>query len=337
MKLRLCLSLTILSLAPRTPTVFAQTQPCPTNAVFLALETEVRGYPARANGPTTPCAILKGAQTTLNTANSVSVSVNGYLHVLQFLTNGTVAIFPSDSTGNAAPSRVESTYTNDLIAIATDARVNDFTLSRRSAPAAVTVNLVGSTTPAFFYAPAGFAKSGGLAVDLDGNLLIGGYDASGKPLIQTLGTAANIANPALVRTLSGASTGLYAGDLNDYGHNEISLAIDPVSGELYVYTYSDTAGQQKISVFPPRATGNVAPTRVIAGPLTGIGAPGLLNSKIGVSADGRLFVAEANNRILVFAPGASGNVAPGQIIQDATLGNSAAAQGGVGVRSCQCR
>ena len=70
---------------------------------------------------------------------------------------------------------------------------------------------------------------------------------------------------------------------------------------------------------------------------TGITAPGILGtSKIAVSSDGRLFVAEPNSRILVFAPGANGNVAPSQIIADATPGSAQSAQGGIAVRSCDC-
>ena len=55
---------------------------------------------------------------------------------------------------------------------------------------------------------------------------------------------------------------------------------------------------------------------------------------IAVSSDGRLFVLEPNNRILVFAPGANGDLRPSQIIEDAgpveTLGT------GIAVRSVDC-
>src|SRR5262249_14140954 len=90
--------------------------------------------------------------------------------------------------------------------------------------------------------------------------------------------------------------------------------------------------QIKVSVFAARANGNVGPTREISGAatgITGLGSPGA--TKISVSSDGRLFVAEANRRILVFAPGAHGNVPPSQIIEDSSPGP--ADQGGVVVRS----
>ena len=102
--------------------------------------------------------------------------------------------------------------------------------------------------------------------------------------------------------------------------------------------YNTTADHTviQVSIFARGASGNVAPSRVISGPLTGIGAPGYAGAgKISVSADGRLFVAESGGRILVFAAGASGNTAPAQIITDPALGS--AGQGGIAVRSCLCQ
>jgi hypothetical protein len=323
---------------------------CPTNAVFLAITdyntsiSQVRGYPTRANGPTVPCQVLAGSNTTFSTVNGVAISIHGYLHVLQFLTNGTVAVFPPNANGNVSPDRIESTETNDLLAIATDASVNDFVLSRRSGPAAITVFQAGTTLPAASFNAPGFDLAGGaLAIDSQNNLIVGGYFATTvgsdqvfNPLIETLGTNASIKNPTVVRKLSGPKTGLLPGSSADYSNDQLSTAVDPFNGELYVYNYDYATQRRQISVFASGASGNVAPVRVISGALTQIGPPGELNNKIAVSADGRLFVAEANDRILVFAPGASGNVPPAQVIQDATIGAGAVAQGGIGVRSCSC-
>ncbi|TCF96209.1 hypothetical protein BZM27_55975, partial [Paraburkholderia steynii] len=68
--------------------------------------------------------------------------------------------------------------------------------------------------------------------------------------------------------------------------------------------------------------GNVRPIRTISGPATGIIGERLPppGNRIAVSPDGRLFVAEPNLRILAFAPGARGNVAPSQVIEDSTPG-----------------
>src|SRR2546426_179598 len=60
MKFNICASVACLVAVAASAQEF-----CPTNAVFLALEDQVRGYPLRANGPTTPCQVLVGQKTTL--------------------------------------------------------------------------------------------------------------------------------------------------------------------------------------------------------------------------------------------------------------------------------
>jgi len=279
------------ALAPSVALVAQSTTPCPTNAVFLALPDQVRGYSTRANGPTKPCQIIQGTNTTLTTGNSVTLSVNGYLHVLQFLTNGTVAIFLPADNGNVAPNRIESVLNNDLIALATDLNVNDFVLSNRSGPGGITVTEPSTTRAEFAFVAPGFNFGAALAIDKDNNLVVGGYDSELKPLIETMDTSASISSPAVLRTLAGANTGIFAMTAGDSSHNAMSTAVDPDTGELYVYSYSASSGAQKISVFARGASGNVAPVRVIAGTRTMIGPPGTLNNKIAVAGDGRLFVA----------------------------------------------
>lgn len=323
-------------LTPSAALLAQASSPCPTNAVFLALPDQVRGYPTKANGPTAPCQILQGAQTTLTTANSVSISVNGYLHVLQFLTNGTIAVFLPNANGNVAPNRIESVLNNDLIAEATDRQVNDFALSKRDGDAAISVTQPSTTRAEFAFVAPGFSVASALAIDKDDNLMVGGWDPNNNALVETLGTSASLGSPGVVRQLAGPNTGIFPGDIPDFINNTMSIATDPENGELYVYTYSPTQSMQKVLVFRQGASGNVAPVRVIAGPLTQIGPPGQLNNKIAVSGDGRLFVAEANDRILVFAPGSRGNVPPSQIIEDSTIGTTQVGAAGIGVRSCQC-
>lgn len=87
-----------------------------------------------------------------------------------------------------------------------------------------------------------------------------------------------------------------------------------------------------MSIFAAKANGDVRPIRIISGPATGITGPGLPpGNKIAISSDGRLFVAEPNLRILAFAPGARGNVAPSQVIEDSTPGP--VTFGGIALRS----
>jgi hypothetical protein len=336
MKKLVCTLCTLLCTA-RTG-LLAQAAPsvCPPNAVFLALVDEVRGYPTKANGLTEPCQIIQGPATTLTTANSVSVSINGYLHVLQVLTNGTIAVFLPNANGNVAPNRIESVLNNDLVAEATDRAVNDFALSRRDGNAAISVTEPSTDRAEDAFVAPEFGQACALAIDKDNNLMVGGYDENNNALIETMGTSVSLGAPSVVRQLTGPNTGLFPGDIPDFINNTMSIATDPVNGELFVYNYSPTEHKQEIRVFRQGASGNVHPVRVISGPLTQIGPPGQLNNKIAVASDGRLFVAEANNKILVFSPGARGNVSPAQIIQDSTIGNAEVGAGGIGVRSCKC-
>lgn len=75
------------------------------------------------------------------------------------------------------------------------------------------------------------------------------------------------------------------------------------SGNLYV---ANSAGS--ITVYPPTATGNVAPLRKIAGTATGLGG-GVFG--IAVDAAGHVYASNHyRNSITEYAPGANGNVAP---------------------------
>jgi hypothetical protein len=325
------------------PARFAFTQataPCPTNAVFLVLENEIRGYSMRANGNAVPCQVLHGSSTTLSTARAISFTADNNLHVMQFLTNGTINIFAPGSSGDATPARTVTTYTNDLISIATDSRNTDYILSNRARPNPIVAVPDGATTPMdTFYDPS-LAAAWSLAVDAQKSLLVAGYDSNGVATIDTYDTFDMYQHPTTprrLRRLQGAATGLLHGDPTAYVGNTIAIAVDPVSQELYVYNTDADSTTIQISVFPPHAQGNVAPVRVIRGPATQIGIPGVVGtSKISVAADGRLFDAEPNNRILVFAPGATGNVTPSQIIRDATTGGAPIDQGGVAARFCNC-
>jgi hypothetical protein len=312
---------------------------CPNNAVFLALEDEVRGYSLRANGSAPPCQLIQGANDGLGTARAIAVSKNGFLHIAQFLTNGTIDIFSPTANGNVAPTRSFSLPTNDLDGIAIDSKVNDFVASRRTFPPAVFVVPPGSSGPqlnAIVVSLPDLAFVGAVAIDADNNLLVGGYDATGACTIQTFATSRSLTSPPFIRTIRGPATGLFSNS-SSFTTNNVSIAVDPSSDELFVYNVSDT-GKTQVSVFASHASGNVRPVRVLSGAATGITGPGFIGAaKIALSSDGRLFVAEPNNRILVFAPGARGNVAPSQVIQDSSIGSTQVPQGGIAVRSCRCR
>lgn len=95
----------------------------------------------------------------------------------------------------------------------------------------------------------------------------------------------------------------------------VSLVRD-VAGRLYVGNRGPlTDPVSSITVYAGGASGNAAPVRTIAGPLTG-----LTNLRsIAVDASGKVYAAVLGARrgagaVLVFPPGAAGNVAPSQTI-----------------------
>ncbi|MGF6837634.1 hypothetical protein QF001_001501 [Paraburkholderia youngii] len=315
---------------------------CPDDAVFIGLNDQIRGYSLRANGATKPCQVLEGPRTTFGTARAIAFSKNDFFHVAQFLTNGTVAIFPPKAEDNAAPSRSFTLPGNDLVSIAVDSHLNDFILSIRAGAGPLFVAPVNSTglllQPIVISDPTpNLRVYVSLAVDNEDNLLLAGYDDRGAAIIDTLGTARSLTSPALLRSLTGSNTGLLAGGEGGAASNNLTIAVDPRTNELFVYNTTTDHTQIQVSVFAAGASGNVPPVRTISGPATGITGPGFPGAnKISVSSDGRLFVAEPNRRILVFAPGATGNVAPSQVIEDSTPGP--ADQGGIAVQSSgRCR
>jgi hypothetical protein len=104
-----------------------------------------------------------------------------------------------------------------------------------------------------------------------------------------------------IRRITGSLTGLASPE---------QIAADR-SGNLYVANSSGS-----ITVYPPTATGNVAPLRKIAGAATGLGG-GVFG--IAVDAAGHVYASNHyRNTITEYAPGANGNVAP-----IATLGGPA--------------
>jgi len=121
-------------------------------------------------------------------------------------------------------------------------------------------------------------------------------NASGTSLVSfPIDASGDIAPSA---TISGDLTGL-----SSAGGLAVSAA-----HELYVAT------PLAIVVFPPGASGNVAPARTIAGPAALPMTDAF--ASLAVAPDGTIFAASQassapqNPKILVFAPGANGNVAP---------------------------
>ena len=139
-----------------------------------------------------------------------------------------------------------------------------------------------------------------------------------------LGTGGNISP---VKTIAGNATQLITPNVLMFDSN----------GSLYVANesnpYNNPYGSY-ITVYPPGSNGNVAPSRIIRGGNANFSGLGL--TAMAVDGNGYLYVSEdtssenctstssssctatANDTILVFAPGANGNVAPVRTINSSS-------------------
>jgi hypothetical protein len=100
-----------------------------------------------------------------------------------------------------------------------------------------------------------------------------------------------------------------------------AIAVDTKGEEYVTFVTPDKQAKASIKVFSAKASGKVAPVRGISGPRTGLSFP----NAIVVDQSGYQYVANFSfsgpvNDILVFAPGAKGDVAPVRIISGEKTG-----------------
>lgn len=157
----------------------------------------------------------------------------------------------------------------------------------------------------------GIGSPTGIALDSVGNIYVA--NTSGPPTFTSsvLVYAANTSGAAAPSAaIFGSNTGL---------NFPVGIAVDS-NGNILVSNTAGSGGNGNIEVFPQNSTGNVAPGKVIGGPLTGLINP----TGITLDSSGNIFVADRTaNSVSVFAAAASGNVAPIRVIAGAatTLNN----------------
>jgi hypothetical protein len=100
-----------------------------------------------------------------------------------------------------------------------------------------------------------------------------------------------------------------------------ATAAHGLPGRAFVYV--SNAGNDSITVYPRATSGNAAPWYVIAGPNTQLDSPGQLAQDASANlyvADGHFGGASMHPSVLVFAHGASGNVAPIRVLSGSHTG-----------------
>ena len=130
------------------------------------------------------------------------------------------------------------------------------------------------------------------------------------PQSVTVYAAGAMGNAKPIQTIAGSNTGL---------NNPYDVAVD-ADGDIYVVN-----GNNSVTVYAGGATGNVAPMQTISGSNTGLNLP------LGIALDpvnGDIYVANAGEgastpqSVTIYAPGATGNVAPIGTIEGANTGLS---------------
>lgn len=146
----------------------------------------------------------------------------------------------------------------------------------------------------------------GIALDSAGNIYVAnqGPPSHDEPASITTYPAGSNGDVAPTTRIAGPKTGL---------ETPSAVAVDS-HGFIYVANGSDS--QEKLDsvlVFSPGSNGNAAPARVISGPATLLSDP----NGIAVDSNGNVFVTShkvedqrSSAAVLIYAPGATGNVAP---------------------------
>jgi hypothetical protein len=271
------------------------------SAAEPAAATSVTVYAKGAIGDVAPVRIIAGSRTGLRFPSAVAVDARGNRYVANRAANS-VTVYGSNARGDAAPLRTivgARTGLNLPTGLALDAR-GDVYVANRS----------GDTITV--YAP----TANGNAVP------IRTIEGSMTDLNEPTSIAVDAAQSVYVTNLADRSVTLFArGASGDVAPVRIirgkraeltaafAIAVDR-AGTIYVVN-SDDKGISGVLVFGPRANGDVAPIRIIAGSATKLETP----SGVAVDPSGGIFVSDHGGSggagaVRVYAKGANGNAAP---------------------------
>jgi len=210
-----------------------------------------------------------------------------------------IMTFPADSNGTPAPLRFISGDTGIVIpwggAMLDDGRlwvVNQMKPERFSNARAFSSTANGDAPPAEVVRCLANMDAGTIGLDAQGFIYVAGVNDN--VYVYPPGTRGCVSP---VRDITGPHTLL----------NGPFISVD-ATGKVYSADYFSNS----VTSYAPGSTGNVTPLQDITGRKTRLVNP----SAVGVDANGEIFVLDNNQtnsfgfNVLVFAPGATGNVAP---------------------------
>ena len=319
--------------ASPTPTATTTTAPTPTATATptggATSATPTATATATFTATVTPTTIPTATPTTMPTATPTPSSTLA-LFVTNLATNDVTA-YPLGSSGNIAPL-ASGTGLAGPFGIARDSTGNLYVANEDVD--SVTIYPPGATGNSAPIATIGGANTAldnptGITLDSNGNIYVANAgsldgDADSVTIYPALGSSTGILNEAPTATITGATTGLAF---------PTAITLDS-SGNIYVANSgSQVGGADSITVFPAGSNGNAAPSSTISGASTGLAVP----YGIAVDSGGNIYVANdgstigVSDSVTVYAPGTSGNVAPGRTITGASTGLDS--PGGIAVDS----
>jgi len=249
-----------------------------------------------------------GGTTTPTAAKSIYVIQNS----LTFpITPGSILQFSTAASGSISPENIITppATSDDFQGLATDADGNVYVSTRTQTVAtlleyapgasgsATPISTIPSNSTTELYAP------DGIAISPTGQIIVG--EDSGA-----------------IVTYSANANGDAAPEYFIVGPFQINNPLSPVfaaqdvavgaSGKLYVFNWNESFNTiAPIDIFAAGATGNVAPVATIGGALTGLTAGNI--GGIATDSSGNVYISTSSVNggiIKVFAPTATGNVAP---------------------------
>lgn len=268
---------------------------------------ELGTFAATANGNVAPTQLIRGSNTGLTYPMGATRDVHGRFWTCDFNTNAIEAFAP-EATGNVKPIVTINGSNNPVRncdGVALDSRGSIFATSFSASASLVAVWRVGATgnaAPAKIYSGSatGIHQPAGLTTVNVARFYV--TNAAGS-IEQFTGVWGNVTP---VQSIGGSNTQM------DFPS---SVTIDPTTSNIVVTDYESA----RVLTFAAGAAGNVAPLRIIGGSLTHLVNP----ASVTVDAAGYTYVGNCpsggEGSIVVFAPGASGNVSPVQTIQGSSV------------------
>jgi sugar lactone lactonase YvrE len=247
---------------------------------------------------------ITGSSTGLNNPDAVAVDAAGNIYVANFGTatpaTASITIYAPGASGDATPTATiagSNTGLSTPQGIAVDAAgiiyvANDFIGGPASRITVYAPGASGNATPDRSIS-GGLDRPRGIAVDAVGNIYVTNEEADN---VTVYAAGANGLTTPIAR-IEGLNAGLFAPG---------GIVLD-AAGSIYVTSIgSGPPVPASVRVFAPGANFDATPTVVIAGANTGLFVP----FAMGLDAAGKIYVANGNNTVTVYAAGATGDATP---------------------------